>query len=151
MSLISVLDEMVTTLEGAFDADTDLSNAGIHVQVWPFLNMNPTPPSIDIYPGDPAGESDATGFGEQRRASIFTVRARITGDHQASQKFILRLIDPSDALCVEDVLMEDQTLNSVASSVFVDVPSGLISFVDSGQQGAMMGVLWRVKILVANT
>jgi hypothetical protein len=119
--------------------------------VWPFLNMNPTPPSIDIYPGDPAGESDATGFGEQRRASIFTVRARITGDHQASQKFILRLIDPSDALCVEDVLMEDQTLNSVASSVFVDVPSGLISFVDSGQQGAMMGVLWRVKILVANT
>jgi hypothetical protein len=151
MSLIGVLDEMATILEGAFDADTELSNAGIHVQVWPFLNMNPTPPSIDIYPGDPAGEADATGFRAGRAASVFTVRARIAGDHKASQKFLLRLMDPSDALCIEDVLMEDQTLNTTASSVFVDVPSGLIAFVDSGKHGQMMGVLWKVKVLVAVT
>jgi hypothetical protein len=31
------------------------------------------------------------------------------------------------------------------------VPSGLIAFVDSGKHGQMMGVLWKVKVLVAVT
>lgn len=112
------------------------------------LNANPTSPSIDIYPADPFRSTDAAGFGETSGALLFTVRARIsTQDNEAAQDTLLELMDDESAYCVAAALMDDQTLNGLASSVDVEGPSGFVSFVDSGGEGALLGVTWQAEIM----
>ena len=59
--------------------------------MYPFLNQNPTPPSIDIYPADPF--QTGSGF-EDDTEVFFTIRARTTtADQEAGQKALLRMLD----------------------------------------------------------
>ena len=81
----------------------------------------PTPPSIDIWVGDPSRENEIAAFQEIAGEHIITVRARVgTVDNIAGQDLLLRLMDDEDEIGVAAILMEDQTLNGLASSVYVD-------------------------------
>ena len=86
------------------------------MQVTGRLNPNPTPPSIDVYPGDPFRDTPTAGFGQVGGELLFTVRARVTTvDNIAGQNLLLRLMDDEDDISVAGTLMEDQTLNGHAS------------------------------------
>src|SRR5690348_9063100 len=113
--------------------DTVLAASPFTVQVDPYRNLNPTPPSIDIYPADPFTEQAAASFKDHGEV-IFTVRARIgTADNDAGQDFLLRLMDEHDVLSVIDALEDDQTLNGTAGSIAVQGPSGHRIYEDVAQ------------------
>ena len=46
------------------------------LQVYAFLNSNPTPPALDIYPGAPF--QTGAGFGVGQSQVWFTIRARVS-------------------------------------------------------------------------
>ena len=121
-SLAELLDEMAATMlavVGPAVTETE-------VQVVGRRNFNPTPPSIDIYPGDPFRDTPSAGFTETGGELLLTVRARVsTVDNIAGQELLLRLMDDEDAIGVASTLMEDQTLNGLASSVYVEGQHGL--------------------------
>ena len=145
-SLADLLDELAATMlavVGPAVTETE-------VQVVGRRNFNPTPPSIDIYPGDPFRETPGiAGFAETGGELLLTVRARVsTVDNIAGQDLLLRLMDDEDAISVASTLMEDQTLNGLASSVFVEANTGYVQYVDAGQEGAAyLGCEWRVRVL----
>lgn len=138
-SLVEIVEAIRDTLETAMAASS------LDVQVDSFRNLNPSPPSIDIYPADPFHEGDG-GFGSEETMA-FTVRARIgTADVDAGQDFLLSLMDEQDALSVFTALTADQTLGGVVSSLMVDGPSGHQIYEDVAQMGAFLGVSWKVRI-----
>jgi len=106
------------------------------LQVYGYLNWNPTPPSLDVYPGDPF-QTDGT-FGPHSQV-FFTVRARVsTADSEAGQKQLLRMLDPQDTASVEGALANTATV----------VPEGVSGFreyiEDSTTNGRLLGCEWRV-------
>ena len=113
------------------------------------MNPNPTPPSIDIYPGDPFRDTPTAGFQEVGGELLFTVRARVTTvDNIAGQDLLLRLMDDEDDISVAGTLMEDQTLNGLASSVFVESQTGYTRYLEGGtESGGLLGCEWRVRVL----
>ena len=150
---------MTTPLPDLLDALADVMLAAVapanvgerEVQVTGRRNFNPTPPSIDIYPGDPFRDTTdgTTGFQEVGGALLLTVRARVgTADNLAAQDLLLRFMDDEDDISVAATLMEDQTLGGLASSVHVDGNSGYLTYIDPGQEGAaLLGCEWRVRVL----
>ena len=144
-SLAELLDEMAATMlavVGPAVSETE-------VQVVGRRNFNPTPPSIDIYPGDPFRDTATAGFTETNGALLLTVRARVsTVDNIAGQELLLRLMDDEDSIGIAATLQEDQTLNGLASSVYVEGHTGYVQYLDSGQDGAaFLGCEWRVRVL----
>lgn len=140
-SLVDLLDEMADTLRAA------VSDVGFPVQVEPRYIISPTPPSLDIFPGDPAREDASAGFGDVAGQLVFTVRARVSGDQDAEQDLLLAFMDEEDDLSVAGALMADQTLNGFASSVYAQGPTGYRQYVDSGDAGSYLGCEWRVTVL----
>ena len=144
-SLAELLDELANTMlavVGPAVSETE-------VQVVGRRNFNPTPPSIDIYPGDPFRSTpDSAGFGETGGELLLTVRARVTTvDNIAGQDLLLRLMDDEDAISVASTLMEDQTLGGLASSVYVEGNSGYIRYLEGDEGGALLGCEWRLRVL----
>jgi hypothetical protein len=110
------------------------------LQVYGYLNANPTPPSIDVYPGDPF--MDGAGFGSRDVRVYFTVRARVsTADQEAGQQLLLRLLDVGDEASVQ-VAIEDADAGVVA-------PEGTTGFReyidDTASNGRLLGCEWRVS------
>ena len=108
------------------------------LQIYPYLNSNPTPPSIDIYPGSPF--QTGAGFGVGQSQVWFTVRARVsTADQEAAMKLLLRMMDPNDPASVEA---------AIADTVAV-TPEGVSEFreylEDSASNGRLLGCEWRVS------
>jgi hypothetical protein len=146
VSLAAILDQMADTLETAFDG------SDLDIQVVPRMNFNPTPLSVDMFPGDPFRDPDTAGMGDESGALLFTVRARVsTADFEAGQDVLLALMDDTDDLSVATALMDDYTLNGLASSVYVTGPSGFVRFDDGSGKGALLGVQWGVTILAVNS
>jgi hypothetical protein len=109
------------------------------LQVHPYFNVNPSPPSIDIYPGDPFQEGAGMGVAEKR--VFWTVRARVSAaDPQSASQLLLRLLDVEDSASVEAALLEAEAVVSNDGSV-----SGFTRYADD-QTGDMLGVQWRVEM-----
>lgn len=141
--LADLFDEMAAKIDAVLVSE--FPEAQVHGR----RQFSPTPPSIDIYPGDPFRDStDGTaGFQDVNGALIATVRARVnTADNFAGQELLLRLMDEEDDISVAAALMDDQTLNGLASSVSVDGNSGYLQYIDSGAQ-PFLGCEWRVRVL----
>ena len=144
--LREIMDELAATLETAF-AGLQFADDTVIVQVTPRMNVNPTPPCVDIYPGDPFSDGVGAAFGD-RGEIVFTVRARVdTADQTAGQDLLLELMDDASDFSVATALLADQSLNDLASSVNVEGPSGYTQFVDPGGQGALLGVTFRVTVM----
>ncbi len=148
-SLLEIREAMVDTLDTVLNG-----NGGFPVQVLPQRWYAPTPPAIDMWPGNAGEQRDpaAAGFGDVNGALLFTVRARVAAvDNDAQQELLYTFCDEDDPHCVAAVLMDDQTLNGLASSVEVLGPNEPTIYQDIAGQTPLLGVQWRVEILNVTT
>ena len=110
------------------------------LQVTAGANPFPTPPSIDVFPGDPF----LAEAGFNRWKAFFTVRARVsTVDTQAGQRLLWRLLDPHDPASVIAALADTVGFEN-------DNPiAGYREYVeDSVQNGRLLGSEWRVSVFL---
>ena len=126
------------TMEAIADALQPIATEIPGLQIYPYLNSNPTPPSLDVYPGDPF--QTGAGFGVGESQLYFTIRGRVsTADQEAGQKLLLRMLDPSDAASVEAAIADISTV----------VPEGVSGFreylEDTAANGRLLGCEWRVS------
>ena|SRR5215471_11031961 len=133
MSLQGVIDEIVGALQPVV---TEIPS----LQVYPYWNDNPSPPAIDIYPGDPF--QDGAGFGSLNVEAFFTVRARVSiGDARAATELLLRLLDPADAASVRTAIE-----NANAGAIAEGSPGGFRQYADDVPgAGRMIGCEWRIR------
>ena len=127
-SLIGAMEEIAAAL-APLAAEID------GLQVVPYLNTNPTPPSIDIYPGTPFQAPAGFGVGEVQ--VFFTIRARVsTADEEAGQRLLLRMLDPTDAYSIE------AAISDVATALEVSEYREYLE--DVAENGRLLGAEWRV-------
>lgn len=137
------MDELADQIRAIVVAVTD-----VDVQVEPRMVMNPTTPSIDIYPSPEAREAGTAGFSDLAGAYLLTVRARVDpSDHDSAQDLLLAFMDDEDDLCIAAAIEDDPTLNGLASSVDVVSSTGFGVFAD----GAYLGCQWTVRIINATS
>ena len=146
------MSTLIEIVEAMAQALAPISATIPDLQGTPYLNANPTPPSIDIYPGTPFESSADSGFEIPTRPGLyFTVRARTTfADSVAGQQGLYRMLDPDGPESVQEHLEVDQTLGGVVSSIDV-VAEGVSGFTeyleDAATGGRLVGCEWRVRIL----
>lgn len=124
MTLAEQHDQIVAALEPLKAVIPDL-------QVYGWQNGNPTPPSLDVRPGDPF--LLGAGFGLERQA-FWNVRARISTADQDTQELLLRFLDTGDAASVEAALDA------------IDIGVGLDGYVTGFRQDGdgLLSCEWRV-------
>ena len=132
------LGEIIASLATALQT---ISDEVPGLQVYAGLNTNPTPPSIDVYPGSPF--QTGAGFGTGSSECFFTVRARVsTADQQAGNQLLVRLMDPNDPASVEAAIDDLATV----------VPDGVSGFQeyleDAAENGRLLGCEWRVSVFL---
>lgn len=139
----AVADQIRTVVAGVTDVD---------VQVEPRLVLNPSPPTVDIYPGDPGRDEPSAAFDDISGGYLLTMRARVsTADHTAGQDLLLAFMDDQNDLSLGAALEDDPTLNGNASSVHVQGQTGYVLFPDSGGEGALLGCQWTVLVLTGES
>lgn len=143
------MSSLAQIVEGLAAALAPVKTGLPDLQVYPYWLANPTPPTIDIYPGDPF--QDGTGFDPTQKACFFTIRVRVsTADQDAGQQGLLQMLDPAAATSVEGALIRDQTLGGLVDSVAV-VPEGTTGYreyiADTAVNGRLLGAEWRVEVL----
>lgn len=117
-----------------------------NLQVVPMLWASPTPPAIDIYPGDPFQEGIA--FGRGNNAIFLTVRARVdTPDNEGAQQMLLGLMDPSADESLALAVLSDRHLGGTISDLQVTGPTNYGVFQDAGGNGNWLGCTWTVQVL----
>jgi hypothetical protein len=127
-----------------------VSGSDVDVQVEPRMVINPTTPSIDIYPGDPSRDEESAAFGDIDGSLMFTVRARVsTADNIAGQDLLLSFMDDTNELSVSAALLEEPTLNGVATSIDLESKTGYVLFPTPDGAGAYLGCLWVFMVLPA--
>ncbi len=116
------------------------------LSVYPLLEVNPTPPAIDIYPDTPFQEAEA--FGPANNSLNFTVRARVnTPDNDGAQELLLSMMDPRATESVALAILSDTTLGGTVEYVAVEGPSDYGVFVEPSGAGAFLSCTWRAKVL----
>jgi hypothetical protein len=115
------------------------------LQVYPYWVSAPTPPTVDIYQGDPF--TNGAGFGGGAEM-FFTVRARVTtADSDAGQQLLDQILEPETGITA--ALTADQTLGGVVDTLGIpaDGVSGLRVYVeDAAVNGRLLGSEWRVQV-----
>jgi len=116
-SIAASLDPLTTSIDG--------------LQITPFLNPSPTPPSLDIYPADTSGLPVAQDGWEE----MFTVRARVsTPDDVEAQNVLLSMMDVHGPTSVVEALR--------AGGFVVDERTGFQPY-----PGDWLGCEWRVRTI----
>lgn len=141
---------LVEIVEALADQITDQVAAqdlgGEALQVWPYLVLNPTPPTVDIYPADPFSEQ--TGFDTTDARDVwFTVRVRVTpADVDAAQQLLLQLMDPRADTSMLAAIVADRTLGGRVSSLQPTGPTGIIVYSPLQNEGYLVGCEWRTRV-----
>lgn len=125
--------------------------AGIpDIQISRYWLVTPTPPTIDLWPGDPF--QNGLTFGDTGEM-FFTVRARVTtADTEAGQDLLDQLLEPATGITA--ALEADQTLGGVVDTLAVgDATDGGVTgyrelVEDTAVNGRLLGAEWRVKVIV---
>lgn len=121
------------------------------IQVEPGVVSNPTPPCVDVYPGDPFIEKTTFGPGSATEA-VFTVRARVvTADQQDGQRLLLQMMDPYGPLSVWAALETDATFGGTVDDSTVENVSGMHPYESAGTgmanySGSFLGCEWRLRV-----
>lgn len=145
--LIDILDACADQIRSVVSTVAD-----VDVQVEPRLILNPSPPSVDIYPGDPGRDEPSAAFDDISGGYLLTVRARVsTADSDAGQDLLLAFMDDQDPLSLGAALEDDPTLNGNAASVHIQAQTGYVLFPDPGGEGALLGCQWTVLVLPGNS
>ncbi len=115
-----------------------------NLQVENRRHPNPTPPAIDIYPGDPWTE--VIGYGNVRQYWL-NVRARVgMADDEAGQDLLLAMMDNSTDESVEAAI---RSLRTYAGAQLGDIEAlsyGPITDFDA-QGVTFYGCIWRVALI----
>ena len=120
-------------------------------QVEPRMVVNPTPPTIDIYPGDPARDEETASFGEMAGGHWINVRARVgVNDHDANQEVLIALKDDEHDICLVQSLYDDPTLGGHASDLQLANESGFV-LAEGLNSEVHIGVIWRFLVLPARS
>jgi hypothetical protein len=110
-----LLDAMADQIREAVVLVTD-----IDIQVEPYWIADPSPPTIDMYPGDVARGTEAQAFGTDGEF-LFTVRVRVpANDPVENQATLNALMDDVDPLSVAAALEDEPTLGGLAMSLDID-------------------------------
>lgn len=145
--MAQLMEEMADQIRDAVSSVTD-----VDVQVEPRMVLNPTPPTIDIYPGDSARDQFSAAFDDIDGGYFFTVRARVnTADTEAGQDLLLAFMDDTNDLCLAQALYDDKTLNGYASSVDVRDVSGYRLFEHPSGEGAYLGFQFTALVLAGQS
>lgn len=138
------MDALADQIRGVLDDVTD-----VDVQVEPRWVTNPTPPTIDIYPGDPSHDPEWRAFGEILGGELITVRARVDmSDSVAGQDLLLAFMDDEDPLSISQACEEDDTLGGLAQTLDVRSRSGYVRFIEDSSE---MGCLWGLVVVKARS
>lgn len=141
-TLPQLADEMADQIRSTVNAATTLD-----VQVEPRWVLNPSPPTVDIYPGDIQRDRETAGMGDLDGAYIFTVRARIgTADFDAGYDFLIALLDDEDDLSLAQALYDDPTLGGRAQDLDVRDATGMRAYEHPSGEGAHLGCQWTVLV-----
>jgi hypothetical protein len=145
--LVEIMDEMAAQIRGVLADVTDVA-----VQVEPRMILSPTPPSIDLYPGESSRDAASAAFDDVNGGYLFTVRARIdTRDNTAGQDLLLAFMDDTDDLCLALALLDDPTLNGLAASIDVRDPTGYIVYPEPTGEGAWLGFQFTALVIAAES
>lgn len=145
--LIQIMDEMANQIRAAVIAVTD-----VDIQVEGRMVLNPTPPTIDIFPGDSLRDADSAAFDDVNGGYLFTVRARVnTADSEAGQDLLLAFMDDTNALCLALALLDEPTLNGLAASLDVRDPSGYRLFEVPSGEGAYLGFQFTALVIAGES
>jgi hypothetical protein len=136
-SLRDILDGLADQIQQALASTVD------DLQVEPRLVFNPTPPCIDLFPGDPFLDHSAMGIAS-REASI-TVRARVAGDHQAEQDWLIDMMDRNSSQSVIAAIGNELAVNGDTFQVSVNGPSGFRQYTEPGGN-SLLGTEWTVVV-----
>ncbi len=142
---MSVVGDIMTALAGQLADELGLTVDGLNV--YPRMEVNPTPPALDVYPADPFIEQ--TAFRPWAVQMNFIVRARVTtADHVAGQNLLLEMMDPDSDQSVNAAIAADRTLGGYAdnATVAADNPSGFGEYRDAGGEGSLLGCQWTVNV-----
>jgi hypothetical protein len=97
-----------------------VSDDDFPVQVEPMLITSPTPPTVDIFPGDQPRGTETRAFG-LRGEHLFTVRCRVAeNDNTANQELLYAFMDDVNELSVIMALLDEPTLGGLVNEVSVD-------------------------------
>lgn len=114
------------------------------LQAEPLMMWNPTPPAIDIYPGDPFFTDVAYG---QVSELNFVIRARVaTPDREGAQELLLSLMDPESPNAIRSALYADPTLDGTVENSYCGPPTEWGFFTDPGGS-ALLGCTWLLTVL----
>jgi len=144
---------MADQIRDALEASSSL-NA---IQVEPLWIANPSPPTIDVYPGDPGRELvETAAFGETDADSAsgewINVRARVaTNDARANQAILVDLCDPESDASVVQALYDDPTLGGLAADLNLESQSGFRPFPTIDGSGVHLGVIWSFLVIPARS
>jgi hypothetical protein len=117
----------------------------VGLQVNERMNPNPTPPSIDVYPGSPFTEMIA--FGRATRQYWFTVRARVsTADNEAGQDLLLSMMDDGSNESVEAAIISTRTYAG-AKLGDIEGPTEFGVYRDTAGEESLLGCTWRVALI----
>jgi hypothetical protein len=118
------------------------------LQIDPYINGLPTPPTIDVYP-DPGTFLERSAFGPGSWEAVFVVRARVsTADQHSGQQLLLGLMDPRSDTSLIGMLEADATLGGVAQDTNVELPTGYGQLADPASEQPLLGCIWRVRVVV---
>lgn len=140
--------EVMAALATQLEAQLSAMVPGI--QIDRLMIRNPTPPCVDVYPGDPFDEQLTFDNGENGAGheQLFTIRARVqAADNEASQELLLGLMDRG-AGSVRAAILADTTLAGTVDEAVVEGPSGYTEYVESGGPGRWLGCEWRLRAIL---
>ena len=143
-----LLDAMADQIRETLADVTDVA-----VQVEPRMVNAPTPPTVDMYPGDVSRGTDAASFGVLPSGGgewLFTVRARVSeNDDVANQDLLLAFMDEVNDLSLARALDDDITLGGIATSLECRDPSGYVLY-PFGQE-TLLGFQFTVAVIRADS
>lgn len=141
-----LLAAMADQIRAAIDDVTD-----VDVQVEPLMVLNPTPPCVDMWPGDTARDMPSAAFDDDG-GFWFTIRARVsTADSVAGQLLLLALMDDVNPLSLGQALYDEPTLGGIASDLSITNQTGYVLFPDPGAEGTLLGAQWTVLVMRADS
>jgi len=148
MSLVMIMQALADQINNSLSVGTAGTAVPVidDLQITPLLNIDPTPPSVDVYPADPFQEGIA--FGNANNDLRLSVRARVTtADHDAGQSLLLSMMDPTAATSLAKAIGADRQLGTACSSLTVEGPTGFGVYTDAGGQGSLLGAVWTVRVI----
>lgn len=143
---VDILDQIADAFRDEFNDQDDYD-----IQVEPRMVLNPTPPCVDMWPGDESRDGQSAAFGDEG-GEFYTIRARVqTADSYAGQELLLALMDDEGDLSVRGILFSDPSLGGLVDDLDVVAQTGYVVDVAPSGEGAWLACRWTVLVLPARS